>query len=158
MTLIQKGDEYGREICTRKISEPQEKVTMIGEECDLLGIASPYTYITKSKTLCYTIKVEQFFKDMLSLNPLGLEELKLAASKKLKNFNHLAKEKKEQDETVANFESIKRAEEKHQKRVANTIKHYPMGDKPIVQNITNIIQTNADLGQIQCMKNVEQFF
>lgn len=59
---------------------------MIGEECDLLGIASPYTYIVKSKTLCYVAKVETFYKLMLDLNPIGLEELKAGASKKLKEF------------------------------------------------------------------------
>jgi len=60
---------------------------MIGEECDLLGIASPYTYIIKEKTLCFCTKVEVFFKDMLNLNPMGLDELKVAASAKLKEFN-----------------------------------------------------------------------
>ena len=94
-TQIQKGKEFGQVICTRKVSEPQERVTMIGDECDLLGIASPYTYIVKSKTLCYCIKFEQFYKDMLNLNPVGLDELKIAASKKLKNFNMLTREKKE---------------------------------------------------------------
>ena len=45
---------------------------MIGEECDLLGLASPYTYIATKKTLCYVAKVESFFKLMLDLNPSGL--------------------------------------------------------------------------------------
>ena len=85
---------------------------MIGEECDLLGIASPYTYIAKSKTLVYCISVEQLYKDLLNLNPIGLEELKIASSKKLKNFAKLTREKKEWNETVANVESIKRADEK----------------------------------------------
>lgn len=57
---------------SRKISELQEKVTMIGEECDLLGLASPYSYIVRSKTLAYTIKLETFYKELLQLNPLGL--------------------------------------------------------------------------------------
>ena len=42
---------------------------MIGEECDLLGIASPYSYIVKSKTLAYQIKVDSFYKELLNLNP-----------------------------------------------------------------------------------------
>lgn len=64
---------------------------MIGEECDLLGICSPYTYIVKTTTLAYCIPVESFFKEMLNLNPMGLEELKQAASVKIKDFNHLAR-------------------------------------------------------------------
>ena len=64
---------------------------MIGEECDLLGISSPYTYIVKQKTLAYTIKVESFYKELLNFNPMGLEELKIAAGLKLKEFNNIAK-------------------------------------------------------------------
>ena len=60
---------------------------MIGEECDLLGMVSPYTYIVKAKTLAYTIKVETFYKELLHLTPLGLEELKAAAANKLKEIN-----------------------------------------------------------------------
>lgn len=45
---------------------------MIGEECDLLGVVSPYTYIATKKTLCFVAKVENFFKVMLELNPKGL--------------------------------------------------------------------------------------
>jgi len=45
---------------------------MIGEECHLLGITSPYTYIAKTKTLAYSTKVSSFYKEMLALNPLGL--------------------------------------------------------------------------------------
>ena len=70
---------------------------MIGEECDLLGIASPYSYITKKKTLCFVAKCEDFFKVMLDLNPAGLQELKLAASNKLKALCELTKKKRNQD-------------------------------------------------------------
>ena len=31
-----------------------------------------------------------------------------------------------------------------------------MGDKPVIYNICNIIQNKKDLGEMQCMKNVEQ--
>jgi len=67
---------------------------MIGEECDLLGIASPFTYIVKSKTLAYSTKIDKFYKEMLNLNPLGLQEIKLAAAEKLKEFNSIARDKK----------------------------------------------------------------
>ena len=49
---------------------------MIGEECDLLGLVSPHTYIARTKTLAYCVKISDFFKEMLNLNPLGLKELK----------------------------------------------------------------------------------
>jgi len=89
---------------------------MIGEECDLLGIASPYTYIAKERTLCYATKVETFYKSMLDVNPVGLEEIKTAASQKLKEFCQITRDKKEWDAEVANVESIKRSNEKQKQR------------------------------------------
>ena len=80
---------------------------MIGEECDLLGIVSPYSYIVKSKTLAYTIKVETFYNKLLMLNPLGLEELKEQASKKLKEINQISRQKKEWDQVVGDVPSIR---------------------------------------------------
>ena len=59
---------------------------MIGEECDLLGIASPYTYITTKKTLCFVTKVDDFFELMLEVNPRGLQKLKQASSRKLQEY------------------------------------------------------------------------
>lgn len=82
--LIREGKEYGELFCTRSAEQLSEKATMIGEECDLLGLASPYTYIVKKRTLMYTVPVESFFKELLNLNPMGLKELKLAAAQKLK--------------------------------------------------------------------------
>lgn len=82
-------------------------MTMIGEECDLLGIVSPYSYIVKSKTLAYTIKVETFYNKLLMLNPLGLEELKEQASKKLKEINQISRQKKEWDQVVGDVPSIR---------------------------------------------------
>ena len=120
---------------------------MIGEECDLLGIASPYTYICKKKTLCYTSKVETFYKLMLDLNPLGLEELKKAASQKLKEFCQMTRDKKDYDKEVANVDSIKRSAEKQEQRETYAKKHYPMGDKPLIYQICNIIQNKKDLGE-----------
>ncbi len=74
--------------------EPSEAVTMIGEECDLVGIKSPFSYITKTKTLAFRIKVESFMKELLRLNPNGLMQLKTAAAKKLNHFTQLVREKK----------------------------------------------------------------
>ena len=84
-----------------------EKATMIGEECDLLGIVSPYTYIATKRTLVFATKVEKFYKEMLNLNPLGLQVIKKAAAMKLKEFNNIARLKKEWDNTVNNINSIK---------------------------------------------------
>ena len=112
---------------------------MIGEECDLLSIASPFTYIARQKTLCYCTKVEVFFKEMLALNPLGLDDLRMQASFKLKEFNQIAREKKLWDQTAANLDSIKRQADKKEARELNARKHYPMGDKPVIQNIMNLI-------------------
>ena len=143
-------------ICTRTVADKQEKVTMVGEECDLLGIVSPYTYIVKQKTLCYVCPVESFYKVMLDLNPLGLEDLKAAAASKLKEYCTLTREKKEWDSEVAQVPSIKCAEEKLESREAFARKNYPIGDKPVIQRIMNIIQNKQDLGETQRMKNVEQ--
>ena len=74
---------------------------MIGEECDLLGLVSPHTYITRTKTLAYCVKVEDFFKEMLNLNPQGLKVLKDLAAEKLHQFTGLAREKREWDKQVS---------------------------------------------------------
>lgn len=79
---------------------------MIGEECDLLGIASPYSYIATKATLCFVAKVEDFFRIMLDLNPRGLQELKIAASAKLKEFGSTTRKKRGWDAEVGKVESI----------------------------------------------------
>ena len=132
-TLVQKGQEYGEVLCTRKISDLQERWTMIGEECDLLGMVSPYTYIVKAPTLVYTIKVEHFYKELLNVNPIGLEQIKRAAAQKLKEFNQIAREKKEWDNTVATtLQSVRLAREKRAGVEQNVRKQYPVGDKPVI--------------------------
>ena len=69
---------------------------------------------------------------MLDLNPLGLEELKSAASAKLKEFCALTREKKEWDSEVTQVKSIKRADESLVSREAFARKNYPIGDKPVI--------------------------
>ena len=55
--LIQKGEVYGKVVCKQN-SNGQECFTIIGEECDLLGVTSPYSYIAKEPTLVYSIPVD----------------------------------------------------------------------------------------------------
>lgn len=59
---------------------------MIGEECDMLGIASPFTYICKTKVLAYVARTEDFFQEMIYLNPAGLRQLKASALRKVNEF------------------------------------------------------------------------
>lgn len=106
-SLIMAGKEYGQVLCSRTVANLPEKATMIGEECDLLGMASPYTYIAKQRTLVFVTKVEKFYKEMLNLNPVGLEHIKQAAAQKLKELNSVARQKKDWDRTVSNIKSIK---------------------------------------------------
>ena len=60
----------------------------------------------------YAIKVETFFKELLNLNPLGLEQLKQVAALKIREFNKIAKDKKVWDQEVNNIKSIKQANDK----------------------------------------------
>lgn len=120
---------------------------MIGEECDLLGIASPYTYIVNQRTLVFVTKVDKFYKEMLNLNPLGLEEIKTAAALKLKEMNSMAREKKQWDSTVDNIKSIRQAQDIAVASENRVRKQYPTGDKPVVTNIMKIIQNKAAMGE-----------
>ena len=155
-TLIQKGEEFGQVLCTREHQSLQENSTIIGEECDLLGIASPYSYICKKRTLVYAIKVETFFKELLNLNPLGLEQLKQVAALKIREFNKIAKDKKVWDQEVNNIKSIKQANDKRAQVEAEVRKQFPAGDKPVIHNIMNIVKIKEGLGEPRKMKNVEQ--
>ena len=113
---------------------------MIGEECDLLGLVSPHTYIVRKKTLAYCIKISDFFKEMLNLNPLGLKELKDLASQKLHQFTQLCRDKREWDKEVSQVKSIKLANEKQSKMTTAVRKRYPIGDKPLIENIVKSFQ------------------
>ena len=112
---------------------------MIGEECELLGISSPFSYVCKSKVLVYSCKIEDFYREMVSLNPAGLRSLKLASSKKIKEFTKLIRYKKEWDSTVGAIESHRLVTEKHDKMEANVRSLFSVADKPIIKNLVNIL-------------------
>ena len=71
---------------------------MIGEECDLLGIASPYSYIATENTLVYQCPYKYFFKGLQQQNPDGLVQLMNLASEKIKRYDSLTKLKKRCDD------------------------------------------------------------
>ena len=41
---------------------------LIGDECDALGLASPYTYIARSDVTCLAMKAEIFHREILTNN------------------------------------------------------------------------------------------
>lgn len=111
-TLIQKGEAYGKVFCKQE-ANGQETYSLIGDECDLLGIVSPYTYIAKERTLIYTCPVEQFYRNLLAQNPDGVRNMKEDASDKLKRYALLVRKRKYAETTVDNgFTDIKAAKEK----------------------------------------------
>ena len=64
-TQLQEEEEYGKLIVERSIGLSNGERMRIGLECYLLGIGSPYSYITRSKTLAYKMKSEPALKDLL---------------------------------------------------------------------------------------------
>ena len=60
---------------------------MIGEECDMLGIASPYSYIAVEETLVYICPHRSFFRGLQQQNPDGLVQLMERASEKIKRYD-----------------------------------------------------------------------
>ena len=61
--LIEQQEIFGQKICDIK-ANGTDLYKMIGEECDLLGIASPYSYIVAEDTLVYTVPHQLFFKGL----------------------------------------------------------------------------------------------
>ena len=90
--LVQKGEAYGKVFCTQD-ANGRETFQIIGDECDLLGLASPYTYIAKETTLVYAVPVEPFYRGLLAQNPDGVASMKQNASAKIKRFALLARRK-----------------------------------------------------------------
>ena len=66
------------------------------------------------------------------MNPIGLDQLRQDASEKLRQLNHVAREKKQWDQTVSNIKSIKQAREKKNQLEEEVRKQFPAGDKPVV--------------------------
>ena len=129
---------------------------MIGEECGTLGIASPFTYVCKTKVFAYVAKVKDFYQEMICLNPVGLSELKFAASRKVKQFTKLVFEKRQWDKTVGEIESTKAATEKCTKMESNVRQQYPKADKPVVKNLVKILLSKKEAGDRQKTKSVQQ--
>ena len=85
---------------------------MIGEECDMIGMKSSFTYICKTKVLVYACKTQDFFQELICLNPVGLRELKAASIEKIKEFFKLIQNKRACDNAVGAIESHKLGTEK----------------------------------------------
>ena len=73
---------YGHEVFTHEVS-PQ-KPLKIGFDCDLIRIASPYTYIAMSEVICVAINMEDFLETTSRMHPKVLVDLKGQAIDNLK--------------------------------------------------------------------------
>ena len=142
-TLVQRGEAYGKVFCTQG-SNGQETYPCIGEECDLLGITSPYTYIATEPTLVYAVPVEAFYRSLLAQNPDGVASMKQNASDKIKRFALLARQKAHCDDQVdTGFTDVKAAREKDGKDLAKVRKQFPAGDQNISRVIKSIVSLKA---------------
>ena len=130
------------------MTELQDSIfTMIGEECDMLGIRSQFSYICKTKVLVYACPIKHFYQELICLNPVGLRELKSASVEKIKHFYKLLNDKKKCDNAVAEIESHKLADEKENKMKVNVQKLFPKADKPAMKNLMNILRNKEALGE-----------
>jgi len=141
--LVQKGEAFGKVFCTQD-ADGRETYQIIGDECDLLGLASPYTYIAKEPTLVYAVPVEPFYRGLLAQNPEGVANMKQNASAKIKRFALLARRKLHCDTQVeTGFADVKAAREKDEKNLAKVHAQFPAGDQDISSTIKDIISLKA---------------
>ena len=130
---------------------------MIGEECDLLGIASPYSYIVTEETMVYACPHQLFFKGLQQLNPDGLVQLMRLASQKIKRYGQLAKQKIRCDNIAENgFSEVKAAKDKDEQNLAKVHQQFPAGDQNISNTLKNIIALKTQAGETQSYKNMQQ--
>ena len=154
--LIDQQEIYGQVICTIRPGA-NEPYKMIGEECDLLGMASPYSFIATEDTLMYACPHKSFFRGLQLQNPDGLLELRDMASEKLKRYDHLTRVKKRSDQMAENsFPDVKAAREKDDKNIAKVLKQFPSGDQNISNTLKNIITLKNQAGETQSYKNMHQ--
>ena len=66
MSILDKS--YGEIFC-EKVIDSSKQYEILGIECDLNGISSPYTYVAKEYTLAFCSAAVPLYRDMLRQNP-----------------------------------------------------------------------------------------
>ena len=66
---------YG-EVYLDKVITDNGTYEMLGAECDLNGIASPYTYVAKDQTYAFCSPAVNLYKDILRQNPEMMLEMR----------------------------------------------------------------------------------
>ena len=108
--------EFGELVVTKNIALGQGKKLRIGDECFFLGLASPYSYVTKKTTYVYSVTSDNILRDILQFNTGGIVALKEQASQKMKRMTQLARDKDEKNNIVINsFNEVRAANEKNEK-------------------------------------------
>ena len=59
---------------------------MLGAECDLNGIASPYTYVAKEQTYAFCSPAVSLYKDILRQNPEQMLQIREEAQTTLQTL------------------------------------------------------------------------
>ena len=54
----------------------EDSYEMLGLECDLNRLVSPYTYVTKERTIVFEAGAVNLYRDILRLNPEQMLELR----------------------------------------------------------------------------------
>lgn len=130
---------YG-EIFMEKVINPEaEKFEVLGDECDLNAVASPYTYIAKDKVVALGSAVVPLYRDILRQNPEQMLKLRSDAQQKMKKFQTMVQDQKESSKIAQNQIESQFSIEKRQNLDSLISKMYPTGDQNVSSNITKII-------------------
>ena len=111
--LLQQGTVYGQKLVTTEVTDITNSSNTIGEECDLLGIHSPFTYVAESTIIAYSLPLAHLFKLMIPYNPKGLVQLREKAAHKMNHYSALCHDKVEWDKTVNQKLEYIEAERRH---------------------------------------------
>ena len=76
---------YG-EVYLDKVITDNDQYEMLGSECDLNGIASPYTYVAKEQTYAFCSPAVNLYKDILRQNPEMMLEIREEAKATLQTL------------------------------------------------------------------------
>ena len=74
------------EVFLEKVINSNDKYEILGDECDLNMVASPYTYIAKDRVVAFVTGAVSLYRDILRANPERLLELRTVAREKLHTF------------------------------------------------------------------------
>lgn len=144
---------YG-ELFMEKVVNSSEKYELLGIECDLNGIASPYTYIARERTLAFCSGAVALYRDIMRQNPEQILDLRTVARQKLQQIQNLSSTKKDALESIKKKEDEPElARKAEQEELVH--KRYPNAFQSVASTITKIMELKNQTKEQQVFKNIE---